>query len=112
MRSSCASLGIWICACARRSCGSAQTVPAATTRSGSVNRRMPCESNVMCSSLKEARPRILHPGPAWEHGPAITDEEAQDVAVDAYVYFYPLVTMDVTRKQLTNLEPGKVPGRG
>ena len=43
---------------------------------------------------------------------AITDEEAQDIAVDAYVYFYPLVTMDVTRKQLTNLEPGKVPGRG
>ena len=27
--------------------------------------------------------------------------------VDAYIYFYPLVTMDVTRKQLTNVEPGK-----
>src|SRR3954468_18778544 len=26
-------------------------------RSGRVNRRMPCESNVMCFSLKEARPR-------------------------------------------------------
>jgi len=43
---------------------------------------------------------------------AITDQEAQEIAVEAYVYFYPLVTMDVTRKQFTNFEPGKVPGRG
>ncbi|WP_083786708.1 DUF1254 domain-containing protein [Methylobacterium nodulans] len=43
---------------------------------------------------------------------AITEQEAQDIAVEAYVYFYPLVTMDLTRKQLTNLEPGRVPGRG
>ena len=33
---------------------------------------------------------------------AITEQEAQSIAVDAYIYFYPLVTMDVTRKQLTN----------
>lgn len=38
---------------------------------------------------------------------AITEQEAQSIAVDAYIYFYPLVTMDVTRKQLTNVEPGK-----
>ena len=38
---------------------------------------------------------------------AVTEQEAQSIAVDAYVYFYPLVTMDVTRKQLTNVEPGK-----
>src|SRR5262245_41186622 len=44
--------------------------------------------------------------------PAITEQEAFAIGVDAYVYFYSLVTMDVTRKQLTNLEPGKVPGRG
>ncbi|WP_243374615.1 DUF1254 domain-containing protein [Microvirga solisilvae] len=43
---------------------------------------------------------------------ALTDQEAHDIAVEAYLYFYPLVTMDVTRKQLTNHEPGKVPGRG
>ncbi|MGB8525498.1 MAG: DUF1254 domain-containing protein, partial [Rhodoplanes sp.] len=34
------------------------------------------------------------------------------IGVDAYLYFYPLVTMDITRKQFTNAEPGKVPGRG
>jgi hypothetical protein len=38
---------------------------------------------------------------------AITEQEARGIATDAYIYFYPLVTMDVTRKQLTNVEPGK-----
>ena len=37
----------------------------------------------------------------------ITPEEARAIAADAYTYFYPLVTMDVTRKQLTNVEAGK-----
>src|SRR6478736_7146952 len=35
----------------------------------------------------------------------ITEEEAHAIGVDAYLYFYSLVTMDVTRKQLTNQEP-------
>jgi hypothetical protein len=34
----------------------------------------------------------------------ITAEEAHAIAVGAYQYFYPLVTMDITRKQLTNVE--------
>ena len=38
---------------------------------------------------------------------AITEQEAQSIARDGYIYFYPLVTMDVTRKQLTNVESGK-----
>jgi hypothetical protein len=33
-------------------------------------------------------------------------EEAQAIAQEAYVYFYPLITMDVTRKQLINTPPG------
>jgi hypothetical protein len=37
----------------------------------------------------------------------ITEQEAHAIGVDAYVYLYPLVTMDVTRKQLTNVEAGK-----
>jgi hypothetical protein len=44
--------------------------------------------------------------------PALTEAEAQAIAVDAYVYFYPLVTMDVTRKQFTNIEAGKELGKG
>src|ERR1700747_2032309 len=43
---------------------------------------------------------------------AITEEAARAIAVDAYVYFYPLLTMDVTRKQFTNIEPGKEFGKG
>src|SRR6478736_10339001 len=39
--------------------------------------------------------------------PAISEAEASAIAVDAYLYFYPLVTMDLTRKQLINTEPGK-----
>ena len=39
----------------------------------------------------------------------ITEEEAHAIGVDAYLYLYSLVTMDITRKQLTNVEPDKVP---
>jgi len=43
---------------------------------------------------------------------AMSEEEARAIAVDAYVYLYPLVIMDITRKQSTNVEPGKEFGRG
>jgi hypothetical protein len=39
--------------------------------------------------------------------PAINEAEAHAIAVEAYLYFYPLVTMDLTRKQLVNTPPGK-----
>jgi hypothetical protein len=45
--------------------------------------------------------------PAISHASPITSEEAHAIAVDAYVYFYPLVTMDITRQHLTNVEAGK-----
>src|SRR5260370_26482384 len=38
---------------------------------------------------------------------AVDEQDARSIALDAYIYFYPLVTMDVTRKHLTNVEPGK-----
>ena len=42
----------------------------------------------------------------------VTEEEAHAIGVDAYLYFYPLVTMEVTREQLTNQElgPGSLGG--
>jgi len=43
--------------------------------------------------------------PAASAREAVTAEEAHAIGVDAYLYFYPLVTMDITRKQLTNQEP-------
>jgi hypothetical protein len=42
----------------------------------------------------------------------ITEQEAHAIAVDAYIYFYSLITMDVTRKQFTNIEQGKELGKG
>jgi hypothetical protein len=44
---------------------------------------------------------------AAQADPAISEDEAHAIGVDAYLYFYPLVTMDLTRKQLTNMEPSK-----
>jgi hypothetical protein len=41
-----------------------------------------------------------------------TTQEAYEIGVEAYIYFYPLVLMDLTRRQLTNIEAGKIPGRG
>ena len=35
----------------------------------------------------------------------ITEQEAHAIAVDAYIYFYPLLSMDISRKQFTNVEP-------
>src|SRR6478752_4835450 len=43
---------------------------------------------------------------------AISEDEARAIARDAYFYFYPLITMDVTRRQFTNIEPGKELGKG
>jgi len=37
----------------------------------------------------------------------ISPQEAHDIAVNAYLYFYSPVTMDLTRKQLINTAPGK-----
>ncbi len=41
-----------------------------------------------------------------------TETEIYEIGVEAYIYFYSLLTMDVTRRQLTNIEAGKMFGRG
>jgi hypothetical protein len=43
---------------------------------------------------------------------AISEQDAHAIGVDAYLYFYPLLTMDLTRLQSTNIEPGKEFGKG
>jgi len=42
--------------------------------------------------------------------PAISDNDARQFGIDAYVYLYPLISMDVTRRVSTNVEAGKKPG--
>src|SRR6186713_3158627 len=58
-------------------------------------------------------------GPALAHGaiaqdaqPPVTEAEAHAIGVDAYIYFYPLISMDITRKQSTNIEAGKEFAKG
>jgi hypothetical protein len=37
--------------------------------------------------------------------------DPHQLGVEAYLYLYPLVTMEVSRRQMTNIAAGKVPGR-
>jgi hypothetical protein len=42
----------------------------------------------------------------------LTEQEAYEIGMEAYTYLYPLVLMDATRRQMTNVDGGKVIGRG
>jgi hypothetical protein len=62
---------------------------------------------------------VLLLGPALASGaiaqsatPAITEPEARAIGVDAYLYFYPLISTDITRLTSTNIEAGKEPLKG
>jgi hypothetical protein len=50
--------------------------------------------------------------PAFAQKPQVSAEDARTIAIEAYVYFYPLLSMDVTRQQMTNIEAGKEFGKG
>ena len=43
--------------------------------------------------------------PAAADAAALSEEDAHAIGVNAYLYFYSLITMDITREQLTNTEP-------
>ena len=44
--------------------------------------------------------------------PEATPSELKAIAQEAYIYLYPLITMEITRQQGTNIEPGKMLLRG
>jgi hypothetical protein len=41
----------------------------------------------------------------------LSEQEANEIAIEAYIYFYPLVTMDITRRQMTNVQAVTMDGR-
>ena len=45
--------------------------------------------------------------PVRAEAPVISEEQAHAIGVDAYLYFYPLITMDLTRLQFSNVETGE-----
>ena len=48
-----------------------------------------------------------------EHGAVLDAATAQEIAIEGYTYLYPLVLMDLTRRQMTNVEHvGERVGRG
>ena len=49
--------------------------------------------------------------PHHQAAAAASDQETYDIGFEAYLYLYPLVIMDVTRRQATSVEAGKVLGR-
>jgi hypothetical protein len=47
---------------------------------------------------------IMASGPAWSQpGVKVSEPEAAQIGVEAYIYGYPLVTMEMTRRVLTNV---------
>ena len=66
------------------------------------------QPTLVCGFIAAA---CLQTGPAT-HAEPVTAEEAHAIAIDAYIYFYSLLSMDLTRKQFTNIEPAKEPGKG
>ena len=44
--------------------------------------------------------QVPAPGAASAAASASTPEEARAIAAEAYVYFYPLILMDLTRRQI------------
>jgi hypothetical protein len=43
---------------------------------------------------------------------ALTATEAKELATEAYLFFYPLMSLEISRQQMTNVEAGKMPGFG
>lgn len=71
---------------------------------------------VAASALGSRSPILLAqaqaPAGSKETQSPITEQEARDIGIDAYLYFYPLISVDITRRVATNGEPGKMPGFG
>ena len=66
--------------------------------------------NILAGMLCAASLTLL--GTSANAQTAVTPQEAEAIAVNAYIYLYPLLMMDITRKQSTNIEAGQAFGKG
>jgi hypothetical protein len=68
---------------------------------------------MLCRSIACAALLLASSAPTITRAQVTTDpQEARDIAVEAYEYLYPLVTMEVTRRVATNTPPGTKAGSG
>jgi len=68
--------------------------------------------NILTGLLAAAVAAVVISAPPAQAQGAITEQEAHAIGMDAYLYFYPLISMDITRRQFTNIAPGKEIGKG
>jgi hypothetical protein len=67
---------------------------------------------MICLGLSLLAVPVVAQNAATGSAEAMTEAQARAIAVNAYLYFYPLISIDITRKQSTNVEPGKEFGKG
>jgi hypothetical protein len=67
------------------------------------------QSGRLASTAPPAKPPPVNASAAARAAKPISEQEAHAIAVDAYVYLYPLISMDLTRRQLTNGGPATTP---
>ena len=68
--------------------------------------------NRLCAIAVVAAVLALMAFPLFAQKPGVTEKEARAIGVEAYLYFYPLVSMDITRRQFTNIEADREFGKG
>ena len=68
--------------------------------------------HALCAILAMGVILANQPEMAVAQATSISEQEAHAIGVDAYLYFYSLVTTDLTRRQMTNLPAGKRLGFG
>ena len=65
-----------------------------------------------CTLAQSTTPRSPGNEPAIAANRPVSEQEAFEIGVEAYQYFYPLISMDITRRVTTNVEAGVKPGLG